>query len=244
LINNLSLVITTYNSSLYLARILKKAIKSKVFKEIIVNDDCSNFLNYLMLKIFSYYFNNDIKIYFNKKNVGGFLNKLNAVKLSSCQYFYLLDSDNYLDLNGYFKLKSLIAKKNTIYIPSILNLVNYRKKFIREVKYNFEPICKKNLNKYLDDELIYWMLNTGNFIANRNFFLKTFTPFFEYQIIAKHEADALAQMYYLLKNDATIEVTNLISHYHTIRDNSYWNTAGEKSILSVEYFKKQLMELI
>lgn len=243
MINNLSLVITSYNSSLYLTRILKKAIKSKVFKEIIVNDDCSNFLNYLILKVFSYYFNNDIKIYFNKKNVGGFLNKLNAVKLSSCEYFYLLDSDNYLDLNGYFKLKSLTEKKNTIYIPSILNLVNYRKKFIREVKYNFEPICKKNLNKYLDDELIYWMLNTGNFIANRNFFLKTF-KISKSKNIDYHAADAIAQMYYLLKNGATIEVTNLISHYHTIRNNSYWNTAGEKTMLSMEFLKNKLMELI
>ena len=241
---NLSLVITTFNSSLYLTRILRKAIKSKVFKEIVISDDCSNFFNYVILKIIGFYFSNKIKINFNKKNLGGFLNKLNAVKLSSYEYFYLLDSDNYLDFNGYLKLKSLEEKKYTIYIPSILNFVNYRKKFIKQVKYDLKLINKNNFKNYIDNELFYMMLNTGNFISNRNFFLKTFTPFFEYQKIAKHEACSLALMYYLLKNDATIEVTNLISYYHTIRNNSYWNTSGEKSILSVEYFKKRLMELI
>ena len=99
--SKLSIVIPTYNSSIYLKECIKGFVKSEFVNEIIVGDDFSSnseleeierIINDLQ-NLFSF----DIKFFKNSKNTGAFVNKYNLISKAKNDWVYQIDSDNVPD---------------------------------------------------------------------------------------------------------------------------------------------------
>ena len=114
---HISLAIPYYNNSLYILDALRIAITDNRVSEIIICDDKShdiNILIQLLIKINS----NKIKMYQNSKNIGCYLNKIEAISKCTNEWAILLDSDNVIEKNYIDTLYNILEwKDNTIYHP-------------------------------------------------------------------------------------------------------------------------------
>lgn len=137
-----------------------------------------------------------------------------------------------------------------LYLPGKIFLFKKYKFKNKTVKFtknkkNFDKLLIQNeLNgstKLIFDKNINWVLNVGNQIFNKSRYLKVLD---RKNISTKYlEADAYAQSFFWLKNNLNLEINVNHSHYHRLRNDSYWNTAGEKSIQSVEFYKQSILDL-
>ena len=94
--DGLTLAIPFWNTSSYFKEATELGIKHDLIKEIVVSDDASSEDEWKKLNDIVNDLDSDkIKLFRNKNNLGGFRNKYNAVKNSTCEWVYLLDSDNH-----------------------------------------------------------------------------------------------------------------------------------------------------
>ena len=94
--NEITLAIPFYNTSHYFKEAVELALTNDFVKEIVVNDDGSTEDEWKKLNdIVDTLNTSKIKLFRNEVNLGGFRNKYTAVKNSTCEWIYLLDSDNH-----------------------------------------------------------------------------------------------------------------------------------------------------
>lgn len=259
-----TLVIPTYNSSCYVEELLDSAIKINNLTEVIITDDNSNKENTELLdKIVNSnkYANLNIKLYKNKNNLGGFRNKLNGVELSSNNLIYQVDSDNVISkktirfLNN--KKNLMLINKGELYLPSkirlfrkfklIESLLFYRNNDVLFTKKNkFMSIydVKKELNSDLNsfkDRTLKSILNIGNPIFLKKDYIDFCKEGLDLQIDIS-AGDAIALSYFYLKNNGKIVFNKNLSHFHRMRDDSYWHTGGEQSKKSDLHFLNKIIE--
>lgn len=166
----------------------------------------------------------DIKINFikNSENKKGFYNKIRAVEHAKNDWVILLDSDNYLHASYLNKMLSIpLFDKKTVYCPEFAH-PNFSYSHLCGLEIDY-PCLERILNgksQVMYDQ-IRLLLNTGNFMFNRNVYLG----------IIELEKDNLIEPYgvcsfyfnYLwLKNGYKINVVQGASYYHRIHDDSYW----------------------
>lgn len=248
-----SLVIPTFNSSFYLEKILKSDYIN-FFDEVIISDDFSNEYEYEQIKkdLQKYLSKNKInyKLIRNDLNLGGFFNKYNGVKESSNELIYQLDTDNLLTKSTINFLDRYSFNPDTLYLPGKIYLFKKYKvknktiKFTKNTKIFDKLHIQNELNgstKLIFHKNINWVLNVGNQIFYKSRYLKVLDR--KNITIQYLEADAYAQSFFWLKNNLNLEINVNHNHYHRLRNDSYWNTAGEKSIQSVEFYKKSILDL-
>ena len=94
--NEITLALPFWNTSRYFEEATRLSLNNDFIKEIVVSDDCSTDEEWEKLNEIVSNLNNDkIKLFRNEENLGGFRNKYTAVKHSTCEWVYLLDSDNH-----------------------------------------------------------------------------------------------------------------------------------------------------
>ena len=264
----ISLVIPFYNTSRYFIDVVELSLNNDFVSEIIVNDDTSSEDEWEKLNdIINDLNSNKIKLFRNENNLGGFRNKYNAVNNSTCEWVYLLDSDNILpesSIEIVNKIKNL--NPNTYYSPIQLNLkddgldpsldqkkviYNFPKKLIDinlAKKYLSESIVNNQTSKpdvfldYNSGRVIEWFLNTGNFFVNRKTYLKTMKFIFD-NISYKHiEADAVVFTAHWLMKGNKIEIVDNLCYTHRVRKQSYTHAVGSKNLESLQYHQKLLLE--
>jgi len=97
-------------------------------------------------------------------------------------------------------------------------------------------------SEFLLDKHIYWVLNCGNFIVNKNQFLLTMKPGldFERKILSM---DAVAFSYLWLKNEGSIVLHPDLAHFHRKRFNSVSYIEKEDSKESRDFFTNKILKL-
>ena len=259
----LSIAIPTLNSSEFIDDCINSVRKISNVDEIIINDDGSNELDYSILerkveKLISSY-NLNISLYRNEKNLGGFKNKYVTISKCTNDYVYQIDSDNLAGLNTnkilndtflsnlngenfYLPSKVYVFKKN----PYLSSLRKKYKVLIANKKFLLD---KKEISKSMtDDEKLFvdvknrWVFNLGNFIVNREYFLERMKIGFESKDLPL-AADPIAMCYFWLKEDGKLQLIENFYHFHRLRPNSYWYSAGQEATKSVEYFEKKIANL-
>ena len=248
-----TLVLPTFNSSFYLEKILKSRYLN-FFDEVIITDDFSTEAEYEQIKkiLKKYLSKHKIshKLIRNELNLGGFFNKYNGVKESSNELIYQLDTDNLLTKSTINFLNNYNFNSDTLYLPGKIFLFKKHKvnnktvKFTRNKK-NFDKMLiqkeLRGLTKIIYHKNINWVLNVGNQIFYRSRYLEVLDK--KNISINYLEADAYAQSFFWLKNNLNLEINVNHNHYHRLRIDSYWNTGGEKSIKSVDFYKKSILDL-
>jgi len=149
-------------------------------------------------------------------------------------------------------------------IAYILSLVKkkYRVRFSTKIEYFDTKKTKKAINEFLRydtknditegspeliskfvlDKHIYWLLNCGNFIVNKNQFLNAMDHGSELQRDLL-SMDAVAFSYLWLKAGGSIVVQPGLSHFHRKRLDSVSLVEKETSKISRDYFTKKILSL-
>jgi len=211
-----SLALTTYNRADKLIASVKKYECYEDLDEIVIIDDYSEDFNILNSCEWS---TNKIKIKQNKKNLGVYLNKIEALSSATNERVLLFDSDNFFEENYLKILKQELIKSNfdssLIYsAEKALPNFDYQKRNLS----NF-IIDKSNWNVLHNSEGTF--LNTGNqFFSNKainclvdNLKKDNTNPF---------AVDSKYINYILIKNDFKIKCTEGLSYHHMISDDSIY----------------------
>jgi len=260
----LSICIPTYFSSKFIKHSLNTLNKSKIVDEIVISDDSEDEEEFFKTQseVQNCITNKKINLVFsnNEKNLGGFHNKYRSVSLANNEFVYLLDSDNipsYNSLSYLFKTKLNNLNPNSLYIPSKIFLFkNYKYEYFldrsKNIKFSNNEIYinkdfisdKYNHTVHLNKELDF-ILNVGNSIFSKSRFLETLSEGLSINKDSISAADAVAISYYYLDDGYDIVVSKFLSHYHRLRDNSYWVTEAKKGNVESQtnYFMKNILDL-
>lgn len=247
--NKITLAIPFYNTSRYFLDCIKYSINDNFVDEIVVNDDCSNEKEYdRLLKTIESIDNDKIKVYRNESNLGPFRNKYKTVSNCSNDWVYLLDSDNYPFEDSYTIIKSVEFYDDVCYSPEKLfckhdNTIGYEN--IADYKFPFSIIGIEESKISIINNLEWfdWFINTGNYIFNKNTYLKNLKEPYENLDTPLLHADTAASFYFWLKNGGKFKVVDDLKHNHRLRPDSTWHRCGSNSQTSVNYYKKLITEL-
>ncbi len=259
----ISVAIPTFNSSNYLTMCINSVFKNKVVNEIVIHDDYSDVENYnKILKIANDFDKKiDIRVIRSKKNYGAFINKYNNIKECSNELIYQLDSDNasYLNLDPIIDEIFEEDESKNLYIPSKIYQFYKnpkRSKFLSRFNKKYQVIYThgdfvftndeikseiNNLDKFTVDKNINWVLNSGNFICNKNQFITTISDKIDFDI--RYPLDAVAISYFWIENEGIIKTLKNLYHFHRKRSDSVSFTESEGSYESLQNFRKKFLEL-
>lgn len=185
-----------------------------------------------------------IKVIRNEKNLGGFANKYEAIKLAKNEWVYLLDSDNFLvecSIPALYNVE--YWNENICYCPSVV--IMERKDAWRawddwnHRKFGYDPLDLERVKLlYEIDEYhaqthgcglgVSGFLNTGNFFVNRNAYLNALQNPIE-EKIEPYASDVIAFSYYWLKAKNMLQIIPDLYYYHRLRQDSFWNRTGSQS---------------
>ncbi|ACM64548.1 glycosyltransferase family 2 protein [Campylobacter lari] len=140
--NQISIILPTYNVEKYIARALDSCINQS-FKdiEIIIVDDCGNDKS---IDIAKEYASKDkrIKIIHNEKNLGTFASRNIGVLNSNSPFIMFLDPDDYLDINACeISLNTMLERKVDMII---FDAYVHRIKFKKFYRFKQDEFFKKN----------------------------------------------------------------------------------------------------
>ena len=244
----ITLALPFYNTSKYFKQAIELSLNNEFVKEIVVNDDASSEAEWEKLNEIVNTLNTDkIKLFRNEENLGGFRNKYTAVKNSTCEWVYLLDSDNHPAENTLDVIESIQdPNPDFCYIPQKLMVYDdtgYYDEVIYNFKYEYvgldeaqDALLKKT--KYID-----WFLNTGNFVFNRERYLERLESGFNDKSEPAY-ACSIAFSYHWMRNGGFYKVVPGMEYHHLVRRDSYWHTCGDNSMASALYYHQRIIDLV
>ena len=246
----ISLAIPFYNTSQYFLECIQYALENKFVSEIVVNDDCSDEDQCKKLNQIVDTLNTDkIKLFRNKKNLGAFRNKYTTVLNCSNTWVYLLDSDNRVFEDSYNFIKSISnIDPLIIYSPQHLcckndDSENYEVISDYNFKYDLIGIEETKDMIFKKTKWFDWFFNSGNYVLNKDTYINALKKSYEDKSTPLLDADTAAAFYFLLDYGVKFKIVKNFSHHHRLRTDSTWNTCGENSQLSVNYYKNLSIEL-
>ena len=246
----ISLGIPFYNTSQYFLECIQYALENKFVSEIVVNDDCSDEDQWKKLNQIVDTLNTDkIKLFSNKENLGSFRNKYITVLNCSNTWVYLLDSDNRAFENSYNFIKSISnVDPLIIYSPQHLcckndDSENYEVISDYNFKYDLIGIEETKDMIFKKTKWFDWFFNSGNYVLNKDTYINALKKSYEDKSTPLLDADTAAAFYFLLDYGVKFKIVKNFSHHHRLRTDSTWNTCGENSQLSVNYYKNLSIEL-
>ena len=163
-----SLCITTLNRFDFLKKYIPRYLENGFISEIIISDESSS----NDFKLLQEYFpdnNNKLKLVKNETVLGPFLNKIRCCKEASNEWIVLMDSDNFADIDNYFKIaqKYITSSSHNINEKTILSPAmaspNFDYKFLANI-----ILTKNNIRNYYNNPMFNCFINTGNYIINKN----------------------------------------------------------------------------
>ena len=247
---NISLVIPFYNTSRYFLEAIKYSLEDDFVSEIVVNDDASSEDEWKKLNDIVNDLDSDkIKLFRNENNLGGFRNKYNAVKNSTGEWIYLLDSDNHPYDTTLDIIQSIEnPDSNICYSPQTLLLhqedtpTPYDSKTYN-FKYNLIGIDDAQDAIFKKTYLFDWFLNTGNFVVNREKYLERLLNGYN-NMKEPVYACSVAFSYHWMRNNGFYKIVPNMKYYHRTRKDSYWNSCGSNSQISVDYYNNKIINLL
>jgi glycosyltransferase involved in cell wall biosynthesis len=146
-----------------LQRCLRAALEHPGINEVVVVDDGSD---HLMSDI------PGVQLYRNQTNLGMFLNKLESIINSSCEWVICCDSDNIKDASHIDKVLSMSLDPDIMYCPSFA-----RPRFdYRRIIGTYDL---KNIWRICSSKQLSACLNTGNQVLHRESFLNVFGKYWK-----------------------------------------------------------------
>ena len=154
---------------------------------------------------------------------------------------------------NYPKLAKLMSPYNKKYIVKffdinyILNISIVKKLLLQNSgTYNLKDFRDKlppveNLEKKLIDKWIFWILNCGNFIVNKEYMVDIAKAGlkFDRKLLS---VDAIVFSYLWLENSFEIKILDDFYHHHRKRNDSVSFTESKDSINAIKYFINKVLD--
>jgi hypothetical protein len=112
--------------------------------------------------------NSNFKIYKNDNILGVFQNKLRVCSLASNNYVAVIDSDNFCDENYFITAKKYIQNNEDKFPNNIILSPSFAKPNFNYKSFENLIVTKYNLKEYYYKDNFQTLLNTGNYILNKN----------------------------------------------------------------------------
>jgi glycosyltransferase involved in cell wall biosynthesis len=235
----LSLCLTNYNRYEMLLESFQHVYDDPRITEIVISDDCSEPKIYRKLEAFC----KDkpkIKLFRNEKNVGMSLNKKLAIERASNPWCTLFDSDNVLRqdyLDAIYRVydkqsKRLILDNNCIYCPEFASpQFNYK-------RFAGQTISQKNVRQFINQPLFDCLLNTCNYLVNRNRYLQVYQG--DRSVKA---SDTIHFNYLWLKSGGSFYVVPGMQYFHRVHSGSGFLADVNYNMQQAEKTKLMIMNL-
>ena len=261
--NKISVAIPTYYSTRFIGQTMNSLKHFSIIDEIVICDDSEDDKEFKNLDrvVKSELANSEIKLTIKKndKNLGGFKNKYSCIEKTTNNHVYQIDSDNIANpktLKYIAGLDLINLDKAILHLPSKIFLFQEKKyerffklsnnvTYLKNTKiFNADDIKKALINneKFVINRNIGWLLNTGNPFFYKNSYLKFLKPGLR-ESENNLAACSIALVYFWLKSGHPISVSNFLSHYHRLRDDSYFVSRGDIAVKSINNFKERFKKL-
>ena len=96
---------------------------------------------------------------------------------------------------------------------------------------------------FIGSHLCEALFNSGNYVLNKDTYINALKKPYEDKSTPLLDADTAAAFYFLLEYGVKFKIIKNFSHHHRLRKDSTWNTCGENSQLSVNYYQNLSIEL-
>lgn len=246
----ISLAIPTYNSSQYLWDCIRPVIDSDIISEIVIHDDRSSDVEYFnLIETIGNIDTNKIKLYRGSKNEKAYINKYLAVSKCKNDWVYLIDSDNWFDKSILDVIRNIdFSKEDTCYHVKQLHMTNGNiVKFDYANNFIDLSIAKKNIREgtnYID-----WLLNTGNFIVNKNSYIDSQQSAVQSlrrggkKFKDPKGADVLLFSYCWFRYKNTFTIVDGFYHHHRIRPGNYFVQELDYNMQLTKEYMNNILEL-
>lgn len=167
----LSLCIPTYNRRLMCWESFRAVAEDDRIDDIVILDDASTDGSgeWLRLKFMGI---EKIRVVSQAINVGMHVNKKDAIKLAKNEWVIIFDDDNKIGpdyLDALFAVENVFEEKAEIFAPEKgLPHFDYS-------EFSEHSIHRNNIREYADKKMFGALLNTSNYVVNRDFFLENWT---------------------------------------------------------------------
>lgn len=211
---NLTIIITTFNSELYIKNLLNNILSSKFNGNILVIDDKSNDDTPKILKKIAKN-NNKIELILNKQNLGLVRTRLKAITYVKTDFLVFIDSDDNINPNI---LTNVELEQDIIFLKGVVSkngkVIDYLNPCIKNMKKNFligywcisSVIFSKSIfnkinflpNCYIGEDFnLFLVINSENTKIH-----KSFTPFY----------------FYIKRDNSLMSISNLKKFQHLIEN--------------------------
>lgn len=238
---NLSLCITTYNRYEMTIESFAKVLDDPRIDDIVISDDCSTDGSFNKLLTHACRdTTKKINFYSRVGNVGMSRNKRDAISMAKNEWCIILDSDNiigpdYLDAFFSYVGESGPVSDGSIFCPDFA-----RPKFdYRAYSMPKAPIFHRyNIQKFIANDDFNCLMNTCNYIVNRDFYLTT------YKHNPEHIAsDTIWHNYNHLKAGGGFHVVPGMQYYHRVHAGSGFMQGVEHNMAKAAEVRKLIQQL-
>lgn len=234
---NLSLAITTFNRIELTIESFAQVIDDPRIDDIVLLDDASTDGSFE--KLVEYFKGNEkVRVIRQAQNRGMSLNKRDAIALSQNEWVAILDSDNVFDASYFDALfndenvKSFGLQKNTICCPA------FAKPQFNYTPYQGDAYFLKKVAINIKNPVFNCLMNTANYIVNRNEYLKVY----EYNSEMKG-TDTVWFNYLWLKAGNCFYVVPGMEYQHLVHAGSGFMQDVDYNMNQSEKIKKMIMAL-
>ncbi len=203
-IRKVSLCLTNHNRDRMLFESFADVLDDPRISEIVIVDDCSEdrFYNKVKKTLEGI---SKIKLFRNRKNLGCYKNKREAIAQAQNEFVIIFDSDNIMTKGYLDSLYSVEWDENTILAPDFVVSFDYR-------HFGGQTITKQNVRKYTRQDRFDCLINTMNYFVHRDNYLKVWDGSIE-----PWTADTIYQNYRWLESGRSIHVLKGLEYSHRIQ---------------------------
>lgn len=253
----LSLCITTYNRPELTIQAFEKVYTDNRISEIVIIDDCSGAGNYPKLlenceSLVNRHGINKIRIAQNETNIGMSRNKHRVIEWAKNEWCILFDSDNVLDkdyIDAFYNyaigdqpahvFNSIMDIEKFIFCPDFAKPeFDYRQFSSKNSDLRSGIYRAHNAATEIKNDSFNCLMNTCNYIVNRNFYLQV------YQYNSEHIAsDTIWHNYNHLKSGGAFAVVPDMQYFHRVHKESGFMQNVNYNMQKSEEVRKKIMEL-
>jgi glycosyltransferase involved in cell wall biosynthesis len=236
----ISLAIPTYNRSDLTIESFKNVLNNNLISEIIILDDYSSVdeFNKLWNATFNLNsINNKIIVYRNSSNLKPLVNKYEVVKKCNNDWVILLDSDNIIDNDYISVISKLNEEEDVLYSPETLFSLN------KEIEWNYSEynnffVTKQNAKDYISNGSFETMLNTGNFLVNREKYVEVYEQSCINEKLGVNDAAYFSYLW--LASGNRIKVVPNLNYIHRIHKGSWYKNNQDSCALATDEIHKKI----
>lgn len=242
----LSLCITTYNRYEMTIESFAQVLNDDRIDDIVIMDDCSE--NQDGVRLASVFRNHEkVKVHIQAQNRGMSLNKYDAIALAKNEWCIIFDSDNIIGpdyLDAFYKDINLPSQFSNKYIDHIIFCPDFAKPnfdyraFSARTPPTYGLYDAKDAARCIIDSRFNCLMNTCNYIVNRDYYLET------YQHNPEHKAsDTIWHNYNHLKNGGIFRVVQYMQYAHRVHKGSGFMEDVQYNMAKSEEVRKLIQQL-